>query len=131
MDRARTDNGSIVVGWLVKLAVVLAVLGVIGFDAISVGAGHLAASDDANQAAQAAAVDWRSNHNVQSAYDAAVESLPSTSESILTRSFTIGADGSVHLMLRRTITTLVMYKIGPLKKYTVVTTPGEATPALP
>lgn len=122
------DRGSIVVGWLTKLVVVIAVLGVMAFDAIAVGAARMNASDDANQAASAAQTAWQSSHNVQTAYGAAEGSLTNSSEQILTRGFAIDPDGTVHLLLRRTAPTLVMSKIGPLKKYTIVTVSGEATP---
>lgn len=125
--RAHTDAGDIVVGWLTKLVLVLAVVGVAMFDAISVGAAQMNASDDASGAASAAQTAWVSSHNVQAAYDAAEQSLTNPSEQILTRGFTIDADGTVRLELRRTVTTLVLHRIGPLKKYTVVTAAGEAT----
>ena len=32
------------------------------------------------------------------------------------KSFTVDADGTVHLKISRTATTLVLYRIGPLKK---------------
>jgi hypothetical protein len=121
------DTGSIVVGWLTKLVVALALVGVMAFDALSVGAAHVSASDDANQAAAAAQSDWLNSHDVQSAYNAAAESLTNSSEQVLTRGFSIEPDGSVHLLLQRTATTLVLNRIGPLRKYTVFTTAGEAT----
>ena len=37
-------------------------------------------------------------------------------------------DGSVTVTVQRKITTAVMYRIGPLKKYTVIQVKGEATP---
>ena len=46
----------------------------------------------------------------------------------MVRGFTVEPDGSVRLLLRRDVTTLVAYRIGPLKKYTVATEQGEAAP---
>ena len=37
-------------------------------------------------------------------------------------------DGKVTLTVQRKITTVVMYRIGPLKKYTVIRVTGEGTP---
>ena len=62
------------------------------------------------------------------AYNAAVEAITSPAERVLVRGFTITPDGSVRLLLRRDVTTLVAHDIGPLKKYTVVTAHGEAPP---
>lgn len=121
------DRGSIVIGWLTKVAALIAIVGVLLFDGISVGVARMNGADDASSAASAANFEWTQTHNVQEAYNAAVGSLSHADETILTREFTIDPDGTVHLLLRRTATTLVMGKIGPLKRYTVVTVSGEAT----
>jgi hypothetical protein len=127
MDSRARDRGSIVIGWLGKIAVTLTVVGVALFDGVSVGIAHMNAQDDANTAAVAANAEWTQSHNIQSAYDAAAGAVSNGDETVLTKGFTIDADGTVHLVLRRTATTLVMAKIGPLKKYTVFTVQGEAT----
>jgi hypothetical protein len=128
MDPARRDHGSIVIGWLTKLAVSLAVVGLMLFDGLAVGAAHLAATDDANQAAQAGAAEYRTSHDVQAAYQAAVESITSDSETLPAQQFVVEPDGTVQLALRRTITTLLVHRIGPLKKYAVVVEHGESSP---
>ena len=128
MELARRDDGSIVVGWLTKLAVGIAIVGLALFDTLSIGAAKLGASDDANTAAEAASADFRANHNVQSAYQAAVETLPSDTETIPPRQFVVQPDGTVQLVLNRTTTTLVAHRIGPLKKYDVITVHAVATP---
>lgn len=129
MDFARRDNGSIVIGWLTKLMVATAIIGLVLFDSLSIGAARLGASDDANTAAEAASSDFRQNHNVQSAYQAALETLPSDSETIPARRFVVQPDGTVDLVLHRTTTTLVVHRIGPLKKYALVTVHAVAAPA--
>lgn len=123
------DAGSIVIGWLTKLVAVLAIIGVMAFDALSIGAAHVSATDDADSAASAAQTAWAAKHDVQTAYNAAAASLTNPSEQVLTRGFAVDPDGTVHLLLRRTVsTTLVLRHLGPLKKYTVFTVVGEATP---
>lgn len=128
MDLACRDRGSIVIGWLTKLVVAIAIVGLALFDTLSIGAARLGASDDANTAAEAASADYRANHNVQSAYQAAIETLPSDSETIPPRQFVVQTDGTVTLVLHRTTTTLVAHRIGPLKKYASVTVHAVATP---
>jgi hypothetical protein len=128
MDLACRDNGSIVIGWLTKLAVAIAIVGLALFDSLSIGAAKLGASDDANTAAEAASADYRTSHDVQSAYQAALETLPSDTETIPPRRFVVQTDGTVSLVLHRTTTTLVAHSIGPLKKYSVVTVHAVATP---
>ena len=127
MDTLHRDSGSIVIGWLTKLAVVLAVVGVALFDVVSVTAAGIGAEDDANSAASAAGFEWHNTHNVQSAYDAAVESLPSDSESIPVKSFVIDSAGTVRLVVHRVTRTMLVQHIGPLeKRFGVVTAHGEA-----
>ena len=128
MRNARTDGGSIVIGWLVKVALVLSVLGVAGFDAISVASANLSTSDDANSAASAAAADFRTSHNAASALAAAEDAITNPNETLVKGSLSIAPDGTVSLQVERTITTVVMRHIGPLKKYTVVKATGEAAP---
>ena len=124
----RRDRGSIVIGWLTKLAVMIAIVGVALFDSISIGAARLGAKDDANNAASAASQSFWSSHNVDTAYQAAVDSLPSGSETIPAKTFLIHSDGSVSLVLYRNVKTLVVQAIGPLKQYTHVVEHGEAPP---
>jgi hypothetical protein len=131
MNTDRRDSGSIVIGWLTKLVVMVAVIGVMLFDALSVTAAHIGAKDDASQAATIAVGEWRTSHNVQMAYQAAVDSLTSDSEEIPARDFVVNSDGSVQLVLQRSVKTLLVHRIGPLKQYSVVTAHGEASAPAP
>jgi len=126
-DLACRDAGAIVVGWLVKVALVLTVFGITAFDAVSVGSAHLSTSDDANSAASAAAADYQLSHNIQSALAAAKDEITNPNEVLLPNSLTIHADGSATVTIQRKITTVVMYRIGPLKKYTVIDVRGQAS----
>jgi hypothetical protein len=128
MDTARRDTGSIVIGWLTKLAVAIAIVGVALFDSLSLAAAHLGAQDDASTAAEAASSEYRTSHNVDAAYQAALDTLPSDSETLPPRQFMVQPDGTVDLVLIRTTTTLLLHRIGPLKKYAVVVVHDVATP---
>ena len=128
MDLACRDNGSIVIGWLTKLMVAIAIVGLALFDSLSIGAAKLGASDDANTAAEAASAEYRNTHDVQSAYQAALDTLPSDSETIPPRLFVVEPDSTVQLVLRRTTTTLVAHRIGPLKRFDVITVHAVGTP---
>lgn len=120
------DAGYLVSGWLVKLTIVLAVIGVAGFDVVSVIAGHIDAEDDAQSAATAASSAWSSTHNVQQAYAAAVASVTTSGEKVLTKDFSIDADGTVHLLVQRHIRTLVAGEVGPLRHFTQTVQHGDA-----
>jgi hypothetical protein len=128
MNRFGRDSGSIVLGWLTKLMVIMLLVGVVLFDFVAVGVSRMSADDDANTAAEAASSEWQHSHDVQLAYNAAVLAITNPAEHVLIRGFTISGDGSTHLLLRRDTTTLVAYRIGALKKYTTVTAHGEASP---
>jgi hypothetical protein len=128
MDTLRRDRGSIVIGWLTKLVVVLAVVGVILFDVVSVSAARIGAEDDASKVAQAAGFEWRTSHDIQRAYEVAVENLPTDTESIPAGSFSIDTAGTVRLVVRRETRTMLVQHIGPLKQYRVVTAHGRSDP---
>lgn len=111
------DRGDIVLGWLTKLVAVLAVLGVIGFDAISLGATRFQAEDHAQLAARAAAESYRTGKDLQTAYDTAVAAVLEHGDTIDPQTFTVAPDGSVTLTLLRIAPTLVLEKIGPAKDW--------------
>ena len=121
------DRGDIILGWLTKLVLVLAVVGVVGFDAISLVQARFQASDRATTAASAAAADYAQNKDVQKAYNAAFATT-TDGDSIETDTFAIGRDGVVTLRLHREATTLLVEKIGPIKKWTDAVGEGRAGP---
>ncbi|MDQ1683579.1 MAG: hypothetical protein QOC82_316 [Frankiaceae bacterium] len=125
---ATGDAGGIVISWLVRLVVVVVLVAVVAFDALSVGISRLNGTDDANAVALAAAQVWQQTHNLQSAVDAAEEAVPDAHESLVPHSLSIDADGTVHLELRRQARTLVMYRLGPLRRYTFAVMKGESAP---
>ena len=126
-DRGHTERGDIVLGWLTKLVLVISVLGVIGFDVISLGQARFQAADRAQIAATAAASSYASAKDVQKAYDAAFATLTGT-DTIETKTFTVRPDGTVELRLHHTGTTLLVEKIGPLKKYAEAVATGKGKP---
>jgi hypothetical protein len=127
MRSTHREAGEIVLGWLTKVIVGLAIAFVLIFDAGSIGIAHFNTSDDANSAATAAADQWATGgHNVQAAYQAAVASITHSGESIVPGSFGITPDGIVHLKVQKVVKTLVLRFLGPLKKLTVVVGSGSA-----
>lgn len=131
MKESVRDEGSIVLGWLVKIVLVLSIIGVAGFDAVSVASAHVSTSDDADSAAAAAADEYQSTHNAKLAYAAASDEITNPSEQVVSGSLSIAADGTATLTIERKVTTLAMHDIGPLKKYTVLTVTGEGAPQSP
>lgn len=112
------DEGDIVLGWLVRVTVGLVVLGVCLFDAISVAITHLRSSDDAASVANAASEAWQrgGSHDLQASYDTAEQLAASRGEQVPTTSFRVDPDGTVHLRLRSTASTVVLHRLRPVAR---------------
>lgn len=124
------DAGSIVAGWLVKIALVLAVLGVCLFDAISIGTTYMNTEDTGNSAARAGSEAWvESGKNLQRAYDAALNDANDggATYTIDTKTFRVDADGTVHLTIHSTASTILVRRIGPLRHWANVSHDAEGT----
>ena len=123
-----SDNGSIVLGWLTKLVLAMALLGLIGFDGVALVKTNFTAADHASTAAAAGADTYRQTKNVQQAYDAAVAAVPG--DTIDPKKFLVNpATGSVHLTVTEEAVTLWVYRISPLKKYTIVRASADGQPS--
>lgn len=129
MIHTRDDRGDIVLGWLSKLVVFLGVLGVIGFDCVSLMQARFQAADRANTAASAAADIYKGTHDVQKAYNAAYATV-SDSDTIETKTFQVRPDGTVTLRLHHEATTLLIRRIGPLRSWADAVGTGEGRPGL-
>jgi hypothetical protein len=105
------DRGDIVLGWLTRLTVIMALVGVALFDAISVGTTTASVADQGTSAALEASATWDETKNVQAAYDAAVTfaTEANAENEVDPRSFSIDEDGTVHLTVSRVAKTLVLY----------------------
>lgn len=101
-----------VIGWLTRVVITFAVIGLVLFDAISVGTTTTSVADQGATAAQEASATWNSSHSIQQAYDAAVASAITANplNEVATKGFSVDPDGRVHLMIRRTAPTLVLSK---------------------
>lgn len=126
--RGAGDRGDIVLGWLLRLAVGLGLVGVLAFDGISLVTARFQTADAAASAARAAADAYHSSHSVQGAYDAAYAQVASADETVGTRDFRIGPDGSVTLTVTRIAHTLVLHTLGPLRGWARVTATGSGAP---
>lgn len=129
--RTRGDRGDIVLSWLTKLVVVLAVLGVVGFDAISIGVGRLKAEERATEAARAAVQSWSQTEDLQVAYQAALATTNAdglTVDTIDPATFSVGTDGSVTLTVEHAASTLVVEKIGAVADWATSSATVTARP---
>ncbi len=121
------DRGGIVIGWLTKLTVALALAGIVLFDAISVGTTRATVADDGSYAAHQAADTWADTKDLQQTFNsataAALEQNPQNVVS--TKGFTVDPDGTVHLVISRTAHTMVLYRWDRTAKWAVVRTTAE------
>lgn len=112
-----SDRGDIVLGWLTRLVLGLAVVGLIGFDLVSLGATRFQAEDHAQSAARAAAEAYRAPSDLQAAYDAAAREALEHGDTIDPTTFSVTPDRTVTLTLRRTAPTLLVEKVAPLRPW--------------
>lgn len=124
------DRGDLVLGWLIKLSVTLAVIGLLLFDGVSIVVAKVGVQDDASLAAREAADAADRGADVQGAYDVAVEALADqASPSVVeTSSFTIAPDGSATVTTTRTASTFFVKHIGLLDGWTKASSTATAAP---
>lgn len=92
----------------------LAVIGLMAFDTISIFATRMSLADTGSLAARAASSEWARSHDIQDAFNAAwasaTESSPGTR--VDTATFTVDRDSTVHLVVRRDATTVLVGHVG-------------------
>jgi hypothetical protein len=116
---ARDERGDIVLGWLTKIAVVLGLLGLCLFDAISIASTNVKVDDDGSYAARAGSATWLETKSIQKAYDAAQAAATEqdAAATVETKGFRVDDNGRVHLRVSREATTLIVFRIGPIKHW--------------
>lgn len=119
---ASSDRGDIVLGWLTRVSLVLALLGVVTFDAVAVGVAAVTVQDDAATAARAASAEFSRSPSVQGAYDAAVRAATEAhpGNGIDPASFTVARDATVRLRVHRQADSLLLLRVPWLRDWTNV-----------
>lgn len=121
------ERGDIILGWLTRIVVGIAVVGVLLFDGLSIGVAHVSAADDANTAARSASHAWHDDHNVNAALQAATATAAEHDETIVPASLHVLTDGTVELKVEKSATTLVVRHIHPLRSWITITAAGSGT----
>lgn len=119
--RTDGDTGGIVVGWLLKVALVLLLVGIVAYDVVSIAYSRVAASDDARYIALGASeaiVLQRAKD--EDAIQLARERAESRGVTLKDKDITIDDDGSVTVHVTRTADTLVAYHFGALDQFTAI-----------
>ncbi len=118
--RSSSDHGDIVLGWLTRITVIFTVLGVVGFEVLSIAVAHVQIQDIGQTAGQDAIETYHQSRNPVLAYDTAKAYAESHDARIVKKSFVID-DESVSFDLVKVAPTLLMYRWDKLAKYTEVT----------
>jgi hypothetical protein len=128
MRTAGNDRGAVRASYITKLAVALAIIGVLGYDSVAVIATRISTEGDASNVANLASENWQNTKNVTDAYAAAVQAAAPHHETVLKCStcFSIDQDNTVHVELTRTAHTLVFAHVGFLRHYTLINERGSA-----
>ena len=122
------DERGVVISWLVKLLLGLAVFGVILFDAGSIIVNFFGLDSAADEIAVAVSTSVRSGEiapNDRSSLETATKELAKEAKAKLV-SVNVDQDGVLHVRLKRTAKTLIVGRIGPIKKWAKATADGRA-----
>jgi hypothetical protein len=122
-----SDRGDMVMGWLVRIALILAVVGVIGFDLVTTVQSQVTATDQANAAAAAGYTTYSQTHSVQAAYQAALVTARDANPADVIRpsDFVVTPAGVVTLKLTRPVHTLIAHYL-PIPAAKLATATGSA-----
>ena len=131
----KTNEAGIVVSWLVKVVLFLAVIGVIGFDVGSMVVNTVTLDSAADEVAITVSLQVSESPGGlfpdTRIYDMAVAVVKDETEGVegarvLRKGTELDEAGNVHIRLRRRADSILMDMIGPLEKYTIATADGQA-----
>lgn len=114
------DERGIVVGWILRIVLWLAIAGVTFFEAGAIIVATVGVDGTADVAAREAALEFGRTKSEPAARQIA-EDTARSGDAVMT-GFTITPDGrTIEIVLRRTARTRIAQHIGPLKKFTTPT----------
>jgi hypothetical protein len=119
-----------VVSSLVKTLFWVALVGLVGFDLISVAVTQVSVRSDAQQAAQIATDTLRTTKNVDAAYAAVVAYAAKNGDTVVPSGFSTGPHSSVTVELKRTARTFIIVHLPRVSQYTVGQASGTASDPL-
>ena len=123
-----SDQGGVIVSWLLKVAIVLAVGAVVIFDAISLGYSHTAVLDDARAVARSASHSVLAQENDTQIVRTAQQTADERGVELVVENMTLDENGAVTVTVRRTAPTLLMHRIPPLREFLVTTASSSSSP---
>ncbi len=120
---AGDETGGIVTGWLLQLLIAMAIVGVLGFEVITMVVTSVNLDDHARDVAIAARDAYRSDHDLRAAEAAAQTAAEVTEVTLLS----VEADDTyVSITVQTTADTLFVHRIGALDGLTHPTSDARA-----
>ncbi len=122
------ERGGIVLGWLLRLTIVLVALGVLAFDVFSLAYTNVTTVEDASIVAGRGAEELIENPNgVKGARAVSLAQAEDLGVGMREKDWWVDESGEVHVTVSREASTLVLKHIPPLQKYLTVRAVGTAT----
>ena len=122
-----SDRGGIVLGWLMRVTIVLVMLGVLAFDVFSLAYTNVTTVDDAGIVARSGADVLMHSPG---AYDEAKEESLAQAKDLGVRmrgkDWWVDEQGEVHVTVSRTASSLALHYVPQLEKYLTVRAVGTA-----
>lgn len=120
------ERGGIVTGWLLKLVVSIAIVGLVAFEAGAVVVAHVTAESAATEVSNEAAFVVGRGGRVQDAEDAA--RAEAAKQGVALIAFSVSADREiVSVRIEKKAKTLILHRLSWTKSWTVVRTDRRRT----
>jgi hypothetical protein len=127
----RDDHGGLVLGWLFKVALTLALLGLLAFDGIALGVAKVSSTDAAATVASTAADQYKnSKHNAEQAYQAAEQAAVDNGVTLAAKDLVFYPDGEASATVHRTVHTIVLQYLPFARSFLHITATAVASPTL-
>lgn len=125
------DVGVIVVSTMLKLLLVLGVLGVVGYDSITMSINSLSLKDDAQAAALEGHQVMHDRRDPQAAYNAVVRFADERGLTVVPQGFSVGANNTVTVELRRDAPVILARYVPRVSSYVVASETASASDQVP
>lgn len=122
-----SDRGGIVLGWLMRVTVVLVLLGVLAFDVFSLAYTNVTTVDDAGIVARSGAdVLMQSPGSYDEAKEESLAQAEDLGVRLRAKDWWVDEQGEVHVTVSRKASSLALHYVPQLEKYLTVRAVGTA-----
>lgn len=123
----RCEQGGIVLGWLLRVSVLLLVLGVLAFDVFSLAYTNVTTVDDAGVVASSGAeVLLEHPRAVDDAKDSSLQQAADLGVAMRAKDWWVDETGEVHVTVSRTAPSVALHYLPALRRYFTVRAVGTA-----